>query len=548
MKGIQRTGRALLALGLSMAIGCGDGGDIGQGEMDITANLSDRRAVRSEWMRASHGKYRSVMDSGGCTGTVLGPHAVLTAYHCLKPLISETEYDVDCNPIGSGASRFVAWRNNPLDTGDDLVFEITGNFGNPHAINKKYFLSKHLRTPASSNGKGCEFRPFAPTFWRGRTELPHPHDVAVYFVPGLTQQFIDANGIEIPRLDGIALAKERKTYPDRPYFFPASGFWGSPVYFDYELVGRMGGTNNQRRFGSVHIESPSGSSFLGQLAYGTGISGDVHGNPGDSGGPTFGYMHRFFKPTLQTPIVIAATKSGFHSPSSTTVGSAPMRAAPLAHLPGMSAEQDEAARLNHLWLRARVDDADNDGIPIQCDSDPASPGYDRTSRCPAPDGVPRVRETKGYPQGSLMCDDGFVVTGYRGSETNRGITRLAVLCRPQSCVDASNLYSCSRSYWTDEYGIAGKTTGLRFSEVCGWGARVDGFTGRTGRSSRKIRSMAITCKKGAGGVRSPSHGRYSTSHTRTFHHNCSNGKFVQGVVARMKDRNVISGIQAVCTQ
>lgn len=520
-------------------VACGAESEFDSVGADITGNVSNPGAVTTEWMRPNAGRYKSVMQADSCTGTVVGPHAVLTAYHCAKPLANDLSYDGPCNVIGPGSNKRITWRKNPGNNADDTVFTVTNNYGNPHAVNRKYYLSRRLPVPEHAAGQSCEYRPYRANFWGNQTMMPHPNDVAVFFVPGLTQEFIDNNRIPVEKVDGIAF--DRALKDNAPVW--ANGIRVDRVWFDYEIVGRMGGDNRRRRYGQAIFGAPNAAD-PGQLPLRTNVMGAVHTNPGDSGGPTFGYLNRWFEPNPRR-VVMATTKSGLASPSVTTAASNPVNTVPIAYIAGMSSEQREAVRLNHLWLQARIDDADNDGYPIQCDSDPSSPGPDRTARCPAPDGRPIRSKTKGYPQGSLMCDDGFVATGYYGKYSDWGIRRLGLQCRPVGCVDGSDGASCTRSYRTDQYGLS--NSGTSFSQQCRAGLAIYGFHGRITDSNGRIQSLGIKCKKPGRYATYHARGRTGTDRSRQFTHDCSNNRLLQGVVARMMSRYHISGIQGVCT-
>lgn len=524
--------------GLLCLAACGDGLEYGEADEAVTGNVGDNGAVRSEQMHPDVGRYRAVMQADTCTGTVLGPHAVLTAYHCAKALAADIRYDAACNNVGAGGKKYIRWHGNPAQAADDTRMEVTNNFGNPHAINRKYFLSRRLPVPPHAQGKGCEYRPYAPLWWGANTTLPHPHDVAVFFVPGLTQRFIDDNNIEVGRIDGLAL--ERARVGNRlPGGLPGI----NPAWFNFELVGRMGGGNKTRRFGAVRFASPDPSD-PGQLPFLTNLAGFVHTNPGDSGGPTYGYINRLLS---RTRLVVATTKSGRRLGSPSTPASGTLNTVPVAYLAGMSGQQRESVRLNHLWLKARRDDADNDGYPIQCDANPAAPGLHRTARCPAPDGRPTRSRTKGYPQGSLMCRDGYVATGYRGKYGSWGVRTMALRCSTTACVSNAQSSSCSRTYWTDTYGL--RNSGTSYSQICAPGEGMYGFFGRIRRSNGRIQSFGINCMRPGRAYRAhPERGRQSAVGAYRFHHQCSGGRYLQGAVVRMVGRSYLSGVQAVCAQ
>jgi hypothetical protein len=251
---------------------------------------------------------------------------------------------------------------------------------------------------------------------------------------------------------------------------------------------------------------------------------------------------------LQLPrrVLVATTKSGRDLGSPSTANSGAVSAVPVAQLDGMSAEQSDAARLNALWLKARIDDIDNDGFPRQCDADPAIAGANhRTARCPAPVGRPYPHLTKGYPQGSLMCKDGYVVTGHKGrSDWLRGVTRMALMCTPRACTKGFGR-DCARGYWTGTYGIS-SAGGNLYNEHCHRGVAI-GLPGATLDNSGNVGSIGLIYQQGPSErLRRPAgvRGRFDTTN---FRHQCAAGQVMQGVVVRMAGRDHLTGLQAVCT-
>lgn len=504
---------------------------------EITGNGGNAGAVGTEDMRPNAGRYPAVMEADGCTGTVIGPHAVLTAYHCRATLANELRIDGPGNVVGMGSQRFIRWRNAPANNGDDVRMEITNTFGNPHAVNLKWYRSRGVPFPPHEAGEdNLEVRPYAPDWW-GSTMLPHPHDLAVYFVPGLTEEFIRNNGIDVATIDGLAI--ERAIEDNPPLAF---GNLSIPrLFVDYEIVGRMGDSNRRRRFGDIAFLGPNPAS-PGQLPFDAAAPGSVHTNPGDSGGPSYVYLSTWSE---QTRSLAAATKSGFNSVPG---GGARGNTVALAYQPGMSAQQRESVRLNHLWLSAQAADADDDGWPNECDNDPTSAGYDRiTARCPYPDGRPTRTRLKGFPQGRLMCRDGFVATGHRGRHSNWGIRTMALQCTPRACVEGGDPGSCDQAYWTDRFGLHDR--GTAYSETCDAGRGTYGFWGYLTTSNQRIQSLGIQCMRPnrAYGAHDD-YGRTSRTGRTRFYHSCPSGRYVQGVTLRMMSRYHISGIQAVCTE
>jgi hypothetical protein len=343
--------------------------------------------------------YREVMwVSAGlnCTGTVIGPYAVLSAAHC-------------------GAGFSIQWTNAQLD--------VETSFDNPYL--------QHSTAPV-----------FTPDWWialnnaqkaaGGRQDdWPAQHDHNVHFVPALTPTFLHNNNIR-----------------------PA-------------LVGPPGGVGTTN-FRIVGVASIPGAGSRAHMAAGfrptnasNGITVDPrdgylarntapnfgHGDGGDSGGPTFWldeqpwlngttYMaRRAIVATLQTTGQGAATS-------------------PLAYNPGISMTPNQllTARLNSLWISARADDADTDGVPYDCDVNPAISDEFDNHFCPPPVGGPNGVDTANVPIGLLECKPGYVPAGLSGRFGDL-IDQLSMRCMAYSCFDRPE--TCGDFYVTDAFGGSG---------------------------------------------------------------------------------------------
>ncbi|HEY5947227.1 MAG TPA: trypsin-like serine protease, partial [Kofleriaceae bacterium] len=283
----------------SSLVGCVDGDQIEttRDESEITG--VQNTPTRNEQLLATAGKYRDVLyvwsNGFGCTGTVIAPHAVLTARHCIA---------------NAGATGFVGWSEFGY-----MSLPFTNSYTNPYlepGRRPDWWVALDEQQKASG----------------GRTDdWPAMHDHAVLFVPGLTQAVLDQMRVQLAQLD-----------PNEPTDH-------------YAIVG-VGSTGGARRdWGDTRLVPATPNAITNTstrdgyltrdgINYGSSI-----GDAGDSGGPTFGFQH------VVLPRRNAAgttTVEIGHALVGTTQNSLDM--APLAYVSNMTPNQRDTVRLNQLWI------------------------------------------------------------------------------------------------------------------------------------------------------------------------------------------------------
>lgn len=409
----------------------GDEGDaFGEAESAVS---SSSVPITQENISINVGAYRETMDVGGCTGTVIGPHAVLTAAHCKA----------------SGAAGTVSW------PASGVSFSHTDTFRNPYQGSAWW-----------------------PTWWRTLNQeqidegiryddWPAGHDQAILFVPGLDEAFI---GQRVRANDW------------RPATLAARAGVESFV-----IVGNSPG-GGVRELAAVEFD-PATPNDISSFNDGAGCSSNRDGlfsidpsvttDPGDSGGPVLGsLLHSWGGGTIEGPRHVVSVNSN-----------ACPDVAPAAYDIDVSltANQSFTVRLNDLWLRAVASDADGDLIPYECDGDPSSP-TGSTNACPAPLGGPSNARV---PRALLACEPGYVATGIKGTH-GWLIDKLAVECTPIPCLERTDL-ACGDSYWTDHFaGDSAASSTTTFTRECGAGKVLDGLRGRHDAGSL-VRELTLVC-------------------------------------------------------
>ncbi|MFP4599402.1 MAG: hypothetical protein ACLFVJ_14180 [Persicimonas sp.] len=375
----------------------------------------------SDW----YGSYIEVMGyngSGRCTATIVGPYAALTAKHC-------------------GTKPQIDWPFEPT------VFSVSNTLANPYA-------DTSLK--------------FAPRWWAalndeqiandGReTDWPAQHDQRVIFVPNLTPELI-ADNLLFRNIGAASIDAHAPT--DRQI---AVGVCSSNIqcsireYVDVDYTDSVEDSiTDVNRDGYFNFKK-DGTFF-------TGVEG------GDSGGPTLGSAITSWPWSYDGEVAshrhVLSTHQGCSSQYSEACHTAPM-----ANNVNISLTPNQAytVRLNQLWARAAISDADQDGVPYECDSDPSDPASSANS-CPTALGTTDIDK----PRGLLQCKEGFVATGVKG-RAGWMIDELAVRCTPTACLreDAA----CSEEYWTDHF--AGESgSGTAYTRTCDAGKAINYVRGQ----------------------------------------------------------------------
>jgi hypothetical protein len=403
--------------GIIAAAGCGnaptESEPLHEVNQEISANPGSTQAVTTEPTNFV-GAFPEVMLSphpnpGGCTGTVIGPYAVLSAAHC-----------VFNEPISWGAAS--------------LSLPVTLHHTNPYLIHEganaftpDWWITLNNAQKAAPGGR--------------QDDWPAQHDQDVMFVPSLTPNFLYGMGI-------------------RPALVAPPGAVGT-TSFRIVGVGSVGVTGASRMhmaaaFRPSNVNTITVAPRDGYLSRNTAAN-FAYADGGDSGGPTFWLD---VQPWVNGTSYVAR-KYIVGTAQNTGQGG---DVAPLAYNPGitMTANQLLTARLNSMWIAARADDADGDGTPYDCDNNPAvaAPSFNAHNNCPGPLGGPLGANLTGKPVGLLQCRPGYVPAGLSGRFGSL-IDQLSLRCVAYSCFDRPE--SCGDAYTTDAFGGNG---GGPLSQTC----------------------------------------------------------------------------------
>lgn len=344
------------------------------------------------------------------------------------------------------------------------------------------------------------------------------HDMATFFVPAFSPAFLAENGIVLPNLDphgvndGFSWAAHR--YHTRRQ-------WGE-IRFDFAFIGQL-----------QALETPW---YL------------VEGEAGDSGSMAFGV------PVIGSSLPLQHPRRNLIG---TAIGSTAF--APLAYDVAAlgqpldssfsEAEYLDTVAKNQLWLRARLDDVDEDGFPTVCDGDPGSTslGYLQLRGCPSnAGGGIEYADTIGQ----LECKDGYLPIGVRGTADSL-VRSLGLRCRSWACFERG----CTADYETDVFGAT--DLGTAFNHVCPAGQVLVGMDGRH-YAGQSLREVAFKCAPYTG-LRDGSSAPASTlpavgnnnggsSYGSTFSKSCEDGRYLAGVQARGLFGSLIAGLQPICSK
>lgn len=127
----------------------------------------------------------------------------------------------------------------------------------------------------------------------------------------------------------------------------------------------------------------------------------------------------------------------------------------------LDAKEKRSARINLQWVQAVAADADLDGLPRLCDSDPEYNYFD-DNLCTTTLGGGDPKE----PRGLLKCIPGYKATGVKGND-GWYIDRISVRCTPTACL-RNPTDSCPDEYWTEHFAGEGGG-GTSYSETCSAG-------------------------------------------------------------------------------
>jgi hypothetical protein len=463
--------------------------DVGTASSAIHGNTANT-TVDHEALESLLGHYpevgRSWVPGYYCSGTVIGPYAMLTASHCTP----------------SGAAGLV-------------------EAGGTYFVVANTFLSPYL-TPA-----------YWPAWWNAlnqqqkasggrQDDWPAMHDMEVRFVPGLTPEKLAEWGMVPAAIDPRA--------PGNRFHVIGTASGADRRWVAARYVPAIPNTITQNpRDGFLSLDNTTA---------GYGIV-----DPGDSGGPTMGSsVFPIYKQTLAGTIREFEIEEDHHLMAVTHGGTNSSDTAPLSWTTGsaVTRNQGETALRNALWLAAMRDDADGDGLPLACDPDPASPIW-AGNRCPDPVGVPQA-QTKTVPVGSLMCAPGYFAAGLSG-RSGALVDQLQVRCRARSCFDESG--ACEE-YLTDAFGGDG---GGAFDMYCPSSQVMVGIGGSevpgdlmTGLQIQCLEFGAVALGNSGGAVQGWTGGQGGAPVSRR----CGQYQSLVGFEARSSDARWITGLQPIC--
>ncbi len=352
--------------------------------------------------------------------------------------------------------------------------------------------------------------PYIPAWVSSLRISSQMYDQTVFFDPNLTPQFLAAHQLN--------------PVPVNPGFYPST--------FTTVGVGSTGG-GSRDFIAEQFVQTTANSAAPPIDGYLTGDGTTPNfgvADPGDSGGPHLGLATETWTDgsTFVTGMAIAATTEGAFNIN-----------APLMYNPGIgiteTPNQQLTVKLNSMWAKARADDADGDGVPNECDSDPANP-IGSVNLCPPPVGGPVGAAAVTVPAAQLQCPFGTLPVGLKGTFGST-IHSMAVECDQLQCFAGT---TCSGTRTTSDY--FSPNTGNSYETACANGERMVGLAGTS--DSANLYSLTAQCLTSTGTIHSASTGGVSTSGS-PFSFDCAANKLA-GFQARSTSLSTVTGLQAIC--
>jgi hypothetical protein len=436
--------------------------------------------------------------SATCTATVVGPYAALTANHCT-----------------SGGSPTVM-NLNWTDTGDIHVQNVWYN----SYLNPTYTPS--WWTTLNNQQKASGGR---------QDDWPAQHDQVILFVPTLTPAWLVQHNIT-----------------------PASigAPFGAAAPIAYNTIGVASTGSGASRawvpsqFIAANVNTITSSPRDGYLTEDQSTPNFGSVDPGDSGGPAMGFQ--------AWPYLNGTTLNVGHFVVGTAQNTGGDKA-PISYTTGttLTTNQTLTVRLNSLFALATVDDADGDGLPTACDTNPAASNPGTTSLCPAEVGTPTGASLAGtqsasatsVPLGQVACQPGYFAIGL-GGRSGALVDQLSVHCQALSCFYTGTCAGTNQ-YWTDGFGGPG---GGAFDTECPSGSIVTGVLAQT-VSGTTLSALQAECTPIASVVDNQSNRSYLSwvggAGSAQVDNSCATNKSLVGFQTRSYDARWVTGIQTICS-